>query len=532
MSNKKTKNFVSSAIFFAGAGIMIKILGAIYKIELGKSTFLGEIGVSYVAFIYPYYNILLAIATAGIPIAVAKIISTHDALEEYQRKEDVFKLVKTLMSLMGVAFAVFLYVAAPYICSIANFQSAVHTMRAISIAILVVPYMATYRGYFQGHGNLKPFGISQIIEQVTRVGLGLLFAVVFYRFGIEYAAAGAVLGTSLGAVASALYLWIYQKIFKKKNNYPAGKKLEKNDSISIIKEILYYAVPISIGASIMPLIEMIDGVLIKNILMSQGYSKSIAESMFSYHAFYSESVINFPIILFVSMQISVLPAVSSLVALKDKVNLDKTIKIALKLTMIISLASSVGLFVLAKPVLAFLWPDLPEMHEKTEIILQIMCFAVFFVSIYQASSGIMQGMGLHIRNAVHLLIGALIKAIISFVLLSIPSINVKGAAVSTAITFLVAGGLNILSLKNKTELKFEFFKMILKPLSASLIMGVSVYFSYKIIMNAVGSNTFSTLISVGIGAVIYFVLILAFRILNKEDLEYLPAGRFLSKFVR
>ncbi len=528
--SKKNSSFVNSAMFFAAAGIMIKILGAVYKIVLGEGSFLGEIGVSYVAFIYPYYNVLLAIATAGIPVAVAKIVSTHNALGEYQEKEDVFRLVRKLMAIVGVAFAIFLYVAAPYICAISKFEGAVHTMRAISLAILVVPYMATYRGYFQGHGNLRPFGISQIIEQICRVGLGIGFALLFYPMGLEYAAAGAVLGTSLGAVMSTVFLWIYYKVFKKKNDYSAGRKLTYEESVPIVKKVLYYAIPISIGASVMPLIEMVDGVLIKSMLIKLGYIEDVAQTMYSYHAFYSESVINFPVILFVAVQLSVLPVISSLVALKDNENLQKTIRIALKLTLIISLAASVGLFVLAKPVLMFLWPDLPEMHEQTETILRIMCFAVLFVSVYQASSGIMQGMGLHIRNAVHLIIGAILKAIASYILLSIPFINVRGAAISTAITFFVAGGLNLLSLRNKADVKFNFIKIALKPLLAALIMGVVVHFVYMFAIS-VFSNAVSTLLSVGLGAVVYFILILALKSIDKEDLEFLPGKKFLSRFV-
>lgn len=528
---EKKNNFVGSAVFFAVAGIIIKILGAVYKIVLGNESFLGTIGVSYVAVTYPYYNVLLAIATAGIPVAIAKMVSTHNARGELQEKEDLFRLVRKLMAITGAVLALILYLASPAICRATGFDDAVYTMRTIAIAILVVPYMATYRGYFQGHGDLKPFGISQIIEQLCRVALGLLFATLLYPYGIEYAAAGAVLGTGLGAVFSAVFLWAYARVFKKKRSYSEGRNIGLREGMPIIKRVLYYAIPISIGASVMPLIEMVDGFIIKTGLLRLGYVDDMATTFYSYHAFYSESVINFPIILFVALQLSVLPAVSSLLAVGDREKMSKTIKIALKLTVMVSVAASVGLFVLAKPVLMFLWPGLSEMHDKTELILRIMCVALFFVSIYQSTSGVMQGMGLHIRNAVHLLIGAIIKAVFSYVLIAMPSVNILSASISTTIAFFVAASLNLISLKRRAGLDLNVFKLAFKPLISALIMGVVVHFSYAFAIVRF-SNAISTLLSVGIGAALYFVLVLALRFLERDDLEFLPASRFFSRFVK
>lgn len=529
--SKKSSSFVGAAAFFAASGIVIKMLGAIYKIYLGNGSFLGVLGVSYIAFIYPYYNALLAIATAGIPSAVAKIVSGLNARDEQQQKENVFRVVRGFMASLGMVMSIGLFLLAPVICEMAGFEGAVHAMRMIAIAVFVIPFMATYRGYFQGHGDLKPYGLSQILEQLCRVGLGILFAYLMFPMGIEYAAAGAVLGTSLGAIASTFFLLIYYKVFAKNRNFPRSTRLGMGERLPIIKEVLYYAIPITIAASIIPIIEIIDGQLIKSTLMGIGYASETAQAMYSYHSFYSESVINFPVILFTAVQVSILPAVAALVALKDNESLGRTIRVALKITVIIGLGASFGLFALAEPVIALLWPDLIDMHAEVAAIVRVMCLSLFFASIYQATSGIMQGMGLHIRNAIHLFVGSIVKLALTYTLLSIPFINIKGAAIATAATFFVAGILNLLHLRRKINFKPNYMSIFIKPISSALVMAVIAYFTHSLLLSMM-SNFFATVISVLLGASVYAVLILVLRVLNREDLEFLPLKRVFSRFVK
>lgn len=529
--SKNNASFVGAAAFFAASGIVIKMLGAIYKIYLGNGSFLGVLGVSYIAFIYPYYNALLAIATAGIPSAVAKIVSALHAKGEEQQKEDVFRVVRGFMASLGMVMSLGLFLLAPVICEAANFSGAVHAMRMIAIAVFVIPFMATYRGYFQGHGDLKPYGLSQILEQICRVGLGILFAYLMFPMGIEYAAAGAVLGTSLGAIASAIFLLIYYKFFAKHRSFPRANRLTGREKMPIIKEVLYYAIPITIAASIIPIIEIIDGQMIKSTLMGIGYAADTAQSMYSYHSFYSESVINFPVILFTAVQVSILPAVSALVALKDYEGLGRTIRVALKITVIIGLGASFGLFALAEPVIALLWPDLIDMHAEVAAIVRVMCLSLFFASIYQATSGIMQGMGLHIRNATHLLVGSLVKLALTYTLLTIPFINIKGAAIATAATFFVAGMLNLMHLRKKINFRPNYMSLFVKPIFSALVMAFLAYFAHSFLVMRF-SNILATLVSVLLGAFVYAVLILLLRVLNREDLEFLPLKRVFSRFVK
>lgn len=530
MSVKK-QSFVSSAMIFAAAGIVIKILGAVYKIILGQKSFLGTQGSAWISFVYPYYNFFLILAIAGIPAAVAKIISEHHSRGEIQEKETVFRVMRIFMIFLGIVLAILFYIISTIVTVKFDRAPALLSMRAMNLAVLIVPIMASYRGYFQGHGNLNPFAGSQIVEQLGKVIFGLLFAKLFFSKGLEYATAGAMLGVAVGAALGVLLLMFCAKSYRNNFSLPKGEKLNYQDTMRIIKRILYYAVPITIGASVVPLTELIDGILIKSRLMDIGFSGELAETFYSYHAFYTISVINLPVILFVSVQVSVLPAVSSLLAVGEDEELGKTIRTALKVILILSLASAAGLIVLAKPVLMLLWPSLTDMHNEAKVLLQIMAVAMVFVSMYQCTSGILQGMGLHIRNAFNLLMGAVLKAIFSYFLLAIPSIGIKGASLSSLFAFSVAAILNLITLKRRTTVKFDFFGVFIKPFLAALFMGISVYLVYGSIIKFL-PNSISTLFSVFVGAAVYLVLIIKLKILNKDDLAFIPGKRFLVRFIK
>ncbi len=530
MGSKKKNSFVNSALIFAVSGMIIKVMGALNKIILGRKSFLGIEGSPYIGFVYPYFNLFLAIAVAGIPAAVAKIISEHYAKDEIKEKETVFKVMRKFMIFLGFLLGIIFYIITPYISNSLD-SGVILSMRSINIAIFIIPYMATYRGYFQGHGNLKPFAGSQILEQFGRVVLGILFAYLLLPKGIVYASAGSLLGVSLGAVFAIILLIFCFLSFRSNYNLPKPKRLTYKESLPIIKRVLYYAIPMTIGASVVPLTDMIDGQMVTPRLMSIGFTKSAAKALYACHSYYSASIINFPIIIFLSIQVSILPVVSMLVTLKDNKALGETIRTALKLTFLISLPSAVGIFVLAKPVLMLLWPSLTEIHLQTSYILKIMSIELIFVSIYQCTSGILQGMSLHIRNAANMFTGAVFKGVISFFLLGIPFFGILGASISSLIAFFIAGVLNMITLKKRTSVSFNFLKIFTKPFIASIIMGVVVYYVYKISFEFV-PNSIATILAVIVGMAIYFILIIIFKFLDKEDLQFLPAKKFFSKFVK
>lgn len=528
---KENSSFLNSALIVAIAGFLIKILGAFYKIQLGKPEFLGEIGASYIGFVYPYYNTMLIIATAGVPSAVAKLMSSYDARGMHRENVSLFVVVRILMLVLSVVFALILFFMAEIICTSLRFEAAIPVMKAISLAILFVPNMAAYRGYFQAHQKLRYFAISQFVEQLARVGFGLLLAKLFLDRGLNYGAAGAISGNSVGAILSFLFLYISYKFYKKKEKDIKAYKINLKMFLKYSKKTLYYAIPITIGASIIPLVEIIDGIFVKKILMQIGYSEIRAQVMFGYHSYFAESLINFPIIIFVAVQLAVLPAVSKLHALGDKEKLRNTINSAIKIILIVSMAASFGILAIPKQILEFLWPSQLEMVAGTYKILRILAIALVPVSIYQISSAMLQGMSEHIKVARNLLIGLVFKTLLSYTLLHFKEINILAASISNLAAFMVASSLNVITLRNKCGLKYNLIFRNYKILFPALLMGISV-FSFKLAFASKFQSKVFMFLAIIIAVIIYLSSILLMKIFDKEDLEFLPMKSFLKKFTR
>ncbi len=529
--SSKKSTFVSSAMFMAGIGILIKIMGGIYKVILGRETFYGQAGGNIVSFVNPYYNLLLVLSTVGLSSAVAKIISAHDVKGEMQEKENVFRLVKIVMLVLGAILSIFLFAFAPIICNSSEFSEAVHSMRALSFAVVIVSVMSAYRGYFQGHQDLKPFANSQLMEQFVKVTLGILFAALLLPIGVEYSAAGSLYGVSIGALVGLIYLMYKKRVFDKTHNLPKAQRLSYQESKAIIGKILYYAIPIAVGASMFPVMGLIDGRMIKPALIELGYSKSAASDYYGYLAYQSKALIGFPAILFQAVRVSILPAVAVLVAVKNHKKLLHTVKTGLKVNFIIALPSAVGMYVLASPILYLLWNNL-ESSKSIEPILRLMSISLIFVATYQCTSSILQGMGKQIINTFNLFIGVIVKFIVLCCLLKVSSMAIYAGAISTILAFLTTSVLNILVLKRNIEGSIIDFKSLLKLTVSALVMGGIVWFSYELLFGLIASNTIATLISVMLGAASYGILLIYLKVLNEDDLQFMPGKKYLKRFVK
>ncbi len=526
---KEKQSFVNMALIYSAALIIVKFIGAFYKIFLGNV--LTTVASSYYSFAYPYFNAMLAITTVGIPAAIAKITSEYLAEDNALGAELLFVVMRRIMIVVGIISTALLFFAAPFITTKGGNAGAQYSMQAISLALIVVAFMAVYRGYFQGHSNLVPFGLSQIADQIGRVILGIVLASALLQYGDQYAAAGASFAATLGTFFGLITLLYFKWRNDKKTKLKVAGKVKISDHSEEIKRIVKIAIPIVIGASVIPLVEMIDTQIVINRLMAMGYASDAAKENYSYYAFYTTSMINFPQVIFTALQASLLPVVSFLIASKDYKGVGNTIRTALKLSLIVGIPAALGLFALAEPIIMLLYPSKPDVIAAVPSILKIAAFALIPLSLFQATTGILQGMEKQVLPARNLLIGAVFKIFICYALVGIPSINVKGAPISTMITFFMAALLNLLSLSKYSQAQYNIIELIIKPLVAGIVMAGGVMLSYSL-LQAIIDYRLATLIAVFVGMVIYAVLILALKSLNKEDLDFLPGKRVLSKFVR
>ena len=280
-NNKNKESFLKGALILGAAGVVVKIMGAFFRIPLGN--LIGSTGMGYYQAVYPVYTLFLTLATAGFPTALAKLVSEKRAIGDFGGAAKTFKVASTVLFLTGlVSFCIFYFGADFIVNGIMKNEGALASMKAIAPALLFVPLMSSFRGYFQGRREMSKIAISQMVEQFFRVVLGI--AIAYYwmvSFGPEQGAAGGVLGAAIGGFASIVFLVLaYLKGSKKrKMEIESSKNFKVESTKTVLKRILYVAIPITIGACVMPLVNMVDSVVVVRRLQESGFDVDTANSL-------------------------------------------------------------------------------------------------------------------------------------------------------------------------------------------------------------------------------------------------------------
>ncbi|MBE0449406.1 MAG: polysaccharide biosynthesis protein [Clostridia bacterium] len=522
-----SESFVKGAVLLGVSGIFVKILGAFFKIPLGN--ILGPEGMSYYVSAYPIYNFFIVLATAGLPTALAKIISEQRALGNYRNMDKTFISGMILMTSIGLSGAIFMYFGAEYLVQGIKNPQAIYSFKALAPAIFLVSILAVFRGYFQGFQHLKPFAVSQIIEQLGRVIIGYGLAVALLRTSTALSAAGATFGATSGALAGLVVIVFMYKKFRKKNDvhFDSLSSGEVSSSTELIKRIVLIAVPITLGAAVMPLMNTIDVVLVMNRLHDIGIVEN-ANDLYGMLVGYAATLVNLPQVVTAAIQISIVPAIAGLYVKKNNKDLNKTIQSGVRMALIVSLPATAGLVVLARPIMELLYPRQIEHAATTGAILSILGFGVVFLGLFQVTTGILQGLSLQNRPAINLAMGAISKILLTYILVGIPSINIYGAAFSSVVAYAVAAILNLMTLKRRAEIVFDVREVLIKPLMSVAVMSVVVLLAYHG-SNMILPGKYATVFGISIGIITYFYMLLYTKTLVEEDFEMLPGGKKLRK---
>ena len=395
--------------------------------------------------------------------------------------------------------------------------------------------------------------LSQVAEQLIKLIAGLVLTKIMLKRGPEFAAQGALLGVTISEIAGLIVIAAFYYI-KKANGF--GLMLNRNDEIfkpesnsSIIRQILVLAIPITLGASIMPLTGIADSAFILNSLKYSSKAvhwakqsgivtefdttsylvESWAKSAYSIFRSYVTTIINMPAVLTSALAMSLVPAISSYIASKKIKSAKKAATTAMKLSMLIGAPCAVGLFVLAEPILLLLYSSSLDNAGKVAMaasIMQISSIGVLFLSVVQALTGVIQGMGRPIIPVKNLLIGGILKVISMLILMQF--FNIYGAALSTVICYAVAAILDTAWLIRKMRLSINFFDVFAKPMIASITMGIYAAFVY----NVLGCSKIATLLAIMVGVGVYAVLLILMRMLDEVDLEFIPGGNRIAPLFR
>ncbi len=524
------KTFMQGAVVLGIAGIIIKLLGAFFRIPLAN--LIGDEGMGYYQTAYPIYVLFLTLATAGIPIAISRMVAERIAVDKHYDAYRVFRVSFILLLCIGVSSASICFFGADVLVKIMGNTGAKSAMMAIAPALLFVPIMAAYRGYFQGMQDMKPTAVSQVVEQLFRVFVGLALAFTLAQIGLKYAAAGASFGATAGAIAGIITVMIIY-LYKKKQythdiNRTKTRDIERAGDI--LTKIFIIAIPITIGAAIMPIMNFIDVGIVMTRLQQIGFSERAANGMYGQYTGMAGPLINFPQVLTQAVAMSLVPAVATAFKTNDMEFLRENVKLGIRTSIIIGMPCALGLMVMAEPIMLLLYPFKKASALSAAPCLMVMAFGVIFLSTVQTLTGVLQGVGKQNIPVRNMFIGAIAKIGITYYLTGIASIGVKGAAMGTVAAYIIASTLNLLSVRKYTGAKFDIMLTFIKPLTASLVMALICRVTYGLIFEILG-NSISTLISIFVAMIIYILMLFVTKSITKEEISRLPKGDKLVRMI-
>ncbi|MGE5396011.1 MAG: putative polysaccharide biosynthesis protein [Chitinophagales bacterium] len=486
------KHFLQGAAILAAAGIISKALGALYRIPLAR--WLGAEGIGLYQMAYPFYTTILSLTTAGIPVAISILVARK---ENAGLNGDSYKILRAsfyLLLVIGLVLSVLFYFGADFIARSGIKQpKAVLPLMALAPAIFFAAMMTVYRGFFQGQQWMIPTAVSQVVEQIFRVVFILILAYLLLSRGLEVAVAGATFGAVVGGFAGLLtlvgfYTWYRNKITIKKQLVYSGQS-----SWSLGKEMLRLAIPVSLGAVVLPLTQMLDTFIVPRRLIESGYTVVRATELYGELSGMASTLINLPIILIVAIAASLVPAVTEALVKKDTLVLNNRINESIRASLLIALPSAVGLYVLADQIM-----DLLYSSTEAGIPLAFLSFSVLVIAIFQVTSSGLQGLGKPGIPMRHLIITGLLKVLLNYSLTAAPLLNIRGPAIATFIAFSIGSVLNIIYLVKLTGIRFEWARYI-KLILITIVMGIIVKISYQVLVIAGIPSKASTVIAIVIG---------------------------------
>ncbi len=537
----------------SAASIINKMLGVLYVPIV--TLILGNYGNGIYEQGFKLYQLVFVITNTGIPIALSKIISEQLASSKYDLSYKTLKVSSVLLISAGLFTSVLTAVLAGPMSNMMHSPESYWTIFALSPAMIFTSISCIFRGYFQGRSNMVPTSISQIIEQAVNSALTVIFAWLMYQYGakiaagqgftgdmifteaVKYAAAGATVGTSVGALASAAYL--YRTFIKKK----AGIIKELRQSITddpeysvsfILKRIIKLAVPITLGAVTVYATQLIDVINTKSRLLVAGFNEFEATSMYGILAMQYTRVLFIPVAFATALATAILPSISAADAVNDRVLLYRRISKAFKTILMIAVPAAVGLTAMAKPIVNMLFPRSPDGWD----LLMMGSWTLVLISLVSIQTSVLQGIGKTYIPTIHMVIGLVLKLIVNYTLIAVRPINIKGAIIGNAVCYIFAAVMNYRAIKKYAGVRLNVKKLFNRPLSVSIIMGLLVFLIYHgfifmtewFIKSAFLLNVLCGGAAIIVGGLIYYLLMIVAGGITADDIKSLPMGHRILNY--
>ena len=545
MSKKKSSTgFLVQGSILAMASIISRIIGLIYRIPL--IGIIGDVGMDYYATAFEIYNNLLIISSYSIPLAVSKLVSADISKG---RRKNVYRILKASLlfaSITGGIAALTLLFGAETFTAAMKTPYSIFAVRVLIPTLLIVAILGVLRGFFQGLGSMMPSAVSQILEQIANAIVSVWAAYVLYKYGMKvgavlgnqenyaaaYGAAGGTLGTGVGALVALLFsffvLFAYVHVYKR---HARREALPKVDTYSYLFKVLVATIiPVLLSTTIYNCNTLIDMAVFKNIANSQGYSATQISVWNGVYTGRYKTLINVPISIASALAASSVPALTAAFTKKKMDEVHLQLNSAIRFIMMIAMPCAVGMGVLAAPILKLV--HLSDESGMAAIMLQYGAVSIIFFSLSTLSNGLLQGINRMKEPVKNAAIALVLHLVVLVILMYGFHLNIYAVIFANAAFGLIMSLLNAYSLHKYVGYKQELVKTFLIPLLSSAVMGVAVWGLYQLLIYICRINMIATIVSIILGAVIYFIIMLLLKGIKEQELRRLPKGYLLVRAAR
>ncbi len=530
MSQPKKQTFLHGTMLLALSTAIVKVIGAFYSIPLKQ--IIGDQSFGYYSTAYEIYTLLLMISTAGLPVAMSRMISEASSLGHYRQVRKIYTVSRSIFLALGLVGTLFMTV---FCRQLAVFQEQPDAWAAIGTlgpCCFFICLMSTYRGFFQGQSNMSPTSVSQVIEAIVKLIIGLGTAILLLKFSGEkaYPAAGAIFGVTLSCVVSSVYLKAcFRKAYK---DIPVTDETASSGK-SIAKGLLAIAIPITIGSAGLQILTVLEtklymGQLLETITQNQA---DIQKGVYNF----TQKIFNMPCAFITPITISVLPAITAQLTKGEHSTAKTTEESAARITGLISAPCAVGLFLLAQPITALLGGYTGERLALASQLMSILGLCVLFNAVVLFTNAVMQAHGHVNLPVINMFIGGGIKLVAIYILTGNPNIGIIGTPIGTLICYVVITVLNLFTMSRVFPHPPAIVKNLLKSVVAACIMGVAAFGSWQGLLYLTGGNlsrVIACAVPILVAMPVYVIAAVKLRALTKEDCLLLPKGEKIAKLLK
>ena len=571
--NSKQQSFLQGSVILVVATMFVKIIGAVYRIPLGE--LLGSTGMGYYSTAYDLYVPMYSIAMAGLPIAISRIVSEHVAAGRYNHVKKTLNVAKVAFLVTGgLGFALMVLLA--FLLTGNTFsifgreltlevfnRGTLPGILCIAPCLLFCCIMSAYRGYYEGLRNMTPTAVSQVMEALGKLvfGYGISYAVLKSTGDYSYAAAGALLGITLGTAISALYLEIKYRLFGK-HTFTAEQLAsapEADSGVKTAKVLTVVAIPIVLGSLVNNVSSLIDVAMVQSQLsralekapeyFAQRYSGLIASevadavkngrdfvwkedlpnALYGVHRGFAFSIYNLVPSLTSVLGVSAIPVLASAWTKRDRIEIKSNVNTMIRTTALVAVPAGFGIMAMSGEILGLLYSD-PYVIEIATPNLRILGLCAVFAGLNGPLTNMLQAIGRQGVPLRNIAVGALLKIVINFVLVGTPEINIMGVPIGTTVCYAYICIANLICFVKYSGVMPNLLLAVGKPIICGAVCGGTAWAVNQALKRVLG-NSLSALIAIAAAAFVYVVMLFAIKAITRQDIISMPKGKKIIKIL-